>query len=292
MTGIETRRNLSNNGSLEVGRDCALIDCIASEGTKHNILVHAGCTLTGVEAANSYYAGQPKALMVWNEDTPEGQDLTFVNCHAHDEFEGNATAYYGHRNISGSFGQIVLRGCRADHVQVALPAIGDCAGVTIDGCDLWVLGCMVNTTIMGSVIRGNFRCLNMVGSPVVMLRDSLIVASYSAMDGADVVVFSPYPGATLNIQRSRVEGTVKDGSNYMLDGICMDGPNANLVSRFNNFLNLAHFYMIDAEGYTLDSDYNQFNGPLLSTSFRLPGWQWKTIPDWKTATGQDSHSTP
>jgi hypothetical protein len=292
IEGLHTRRNLCNNGSLEVGRYCTLKDCLASEGTKHNLLVHGGCALVNVEAANSYYAGQSKVLMVWNQDSPQGEDVVFVNCYGHDEFEGDAAAFYGHPNVSGSFGRIVLRGCRADHVQVALPAVGDCAGVIIDSSDLWVVACTVNTTITDSTIRGNFRCLNLNSSPTVTMRNSTILSSCSVADsGADCVVMIGGDGATLDIQNSRITGTLKDGADYMLNGICFLGI-GTLISRNNVFENLAHFYTFDGATYSVDSDYNQFNGPILAGSFRLPGWVWKTIPGWKEATGQDSHSTP
>ncbi len=292
VTGIHTRRNLGNNGSLEVGRNSVLTDCVASEGTKHNILVHGGATLKAVEAANSYYAGQAKVLVSWNEDVAEGQDITLLDCYAHDEFEGNATAFYGHRNVSGTFGRILLRGCRTDHVLAALPASDEYAEVIIDRCDLWVIGCAVDTTITNSVIRGNLRCLNIVWGPVITIRDSLVIGNYSALDGSDTIIYAPLDGARLDIQRSRVEGTLKDGQDQMTNGIWMSGASATLISRNNTFLNLARFYMIDTDGYTVDSDYNTFSGPIVWSSFRLPGWQWKTIPQWKTETGQDSHSTP
>jgi hypothetical protein len=292
VTGIHTRRNLGGNGSLEVAPDSALVNCLASEGTKHNILVHGNCTVTGCEMADSYFDGQSKVMAVWNADSPSGEDVTFVNCYAHDEFEGTAVGFYGHRNVSGSFGRITLRGCRSDHVLAGFPAVGECREVLIEDSDLWVVGCAVDTTIRNSIVRGNLRCLNTVGGPVVTIRNCRIVANYTALDGADAVVYSPYPGATLDMQNSSVEGSLKDGPDLMVNGLWMDGTNTTLVSHHNTFVNLAHYYMFDAEGYKVDSDDNVFEEPILASSFRLPGWQWKTIAQWREITGQDLHSTP
>ncbi|HVX65007.1 MAG TPA: right-handed parallel beta-helix repeat-containing protein, partial [Bryobacteraceae bacterium] len=292
VTGIHTRRNLGNNGSLEVGPSCTVVDCLASEGTKHNLLVHGNCTVIGCEVADSYYSGESKVLAVWNADSPDGESVTFVNCYAHDEFEGTAVGYYGHRNVSGSFGRITLRGCRAENVQAAFPAVGECREVVIEDCDLWVVTCAVDTTIRNSTIRGIFRCLNTVGGPVVTVRNCRIVATQTALEGADSVVYAPYPGATLDLQDSIVEGSLKDGPDLMVNGIWMNGADSRLTSLRNTFVNLAHFYMLDSEGYSVTSDNNVFQGPILASSFRLPGWQWKTLAQWREITGQDLHSTP
>jgi hypothetical protein len=127
-------------------------------------------------------------------------------------------------------------------------------------------------------------------APIVTVRDSAIVCGDSGLDGGDCAVFISNDGATLDIQRSSITGMLKDGADNMLNGIWFLGT-GTLVSRNNTFENLAHFYTFDGASYSADSDDNQFNGPILASSFRVPGWTWKTLAEWR-ALGHDSHSTP
>ncbi len=286
ISGLRTRRNLSNNGSLEVRRFCSVSNCLVEEGTKHNLLIYPGCTLTNVEAANSYYNAQPKALFVWNADVFSGEDITFINCYAHDEFEpATSVGFYGHPNLSGMLGTVSLIGCRTGVLQGALPAMDSVSRVAIDSSDLWIVALRCPAAIRNSTLRGG-RALNLVGAISVTVRDCAIVSPET--NEFEYMVYLLDAGASLDLQRCTVTGPHTDGVTTAANGIYFPAV-GSLISRNNTFNGVSRAYCFDVAGYTVDSDYNRFLH-VYATPFRVPYWVMKTLPEWQAETGQDLHS--
>jgi hypothetical protein len=112
VIGIETRRNLHENGSTKVGRYSLLQDCLFREGSKHNVFVGTGAQLIDCQAIDAYYAGQSAAMYVYNANSPQGEGITFINCLAFNSTEDTRiNGFFGHKNIAGSFGTVRFIRC-------------------------------------------------------------------------------------------------------------------------------------------------------------------------------------
>lgn len=113
VENIHTRRNLQNDGSLAIGPNSAAYGCVATEGTKHNILCGTGCYLYECDAIDAYYGSDYYTLFVANEDTPAYEGVIFEKCRAIlNQYEGlYSTGIYGHYNTSGGFGTIKVVDC-------------------------------------------------------------------------------------------------------------------------------------------------------------------------------------
>ena len=80
VTGIETRRNLHDDGSLVVKRYARITDVVCRDGTKHNLLYGGESILTGVIAQEAYYTGGPSSSMfVLNQNDANNENCTLVD---------------------------------------------------------------------------------------------------------------------------------------------------------------------------------------------------------------------
>lgn len=103
VSGIHTRRNLHCNGSLSVYANGLLTDCVASEGSKHNVYVGPGTVLTNVEADRGYFTGDAM-MVVHNGSGVANANVTYINCSAHDFTGPSAAGFGGHTNDGSKFG--------------------------------------------------------------------------------------------------------------------------------------------------------------------------------------------
>jgi hypothetical protein len=110
LRGIAARRNLCCNGSIELQGQ--IYDCLAWEGNKHNVIVGPGTYCYNVLAQDFYYP-PGASVFVWNCNVGHGEDVTFDQCSVSctnppantlDYYASDA--WYGHVNVSGSFGTI------------------------------------------------------------------------------------------------------------------------------------------------------------------------------------------
>ncbi len=284
---IYTRRNLGRNGSLVGGPTSVFVNCLAESGNKHNVYCGPGSVLIDVEASQAYYGGSNATLFVFNANTPAGEPVTFDSCYAHNtSYLGNAVGFYGHANVSGSFGTVTFRNCRSNNVQTAF-GVGDAnanalvfEGGTSTGCQY-------------------------VCTPVVQ---TVVVTTFTATS-TDITFGGLATGGTLTLGSSTLKTTNGFGNTIYLTHTCtvvatnnsIDSSHGkafyadpliavNLTSRQNSFLNQAYNYSLPA-GYALDSDYNIYStasNPVGRVALGTNDWLYA---DYKTATGQDAHST-
>ncbi len=133
IRGVATRRNAANNGSIQFYGNAT--DVTAYEGTKHNVLVHSGSTLTNVAAIEAYYPAGGIMFIV-NENVGLGESTYFVNCAAaitnSPASVGGIDGFYGHLNVSGTLGVMYYYGVKAWGLNQAIGAEG-ADSVIVDG---------------------------------------------------------------------------------------------------------------------------------------------------------------
>jgi hypothetical protein len=137
VTGIETKRNLYESGSLRVGRSARLIDCTCSDGSKHNLYYKDGTYLQNVTATNAYYGGTNGVMFIYNENTPAGLGISHVDCTAQltgntvSLSNGHISGFGGHNNTSGNFGAVAYAGCMVQDLLVGWSVPRHGASLTI-----------------------------------------------------------------------------------------------------------------------------------------------------------------
>jgi hypothetical protein len=128
IQGIDTRRNMHNDGSLILGPFNNAIDCVASEGQYHNVFVSQGCSLTNV-VANGAFHPQAMGLFIW-DPVANGENLYFENCQAllANYVPGMGGGFGGHG--TGALGTVTFKNC------------------TVQNCDLGFAGNIATSMIV------------------------------------------------------------------------------------------------------------------------------------------------
>jgi hypothetical protein len=112
-TGITTRRNCHNDGSLRTGRYARRTNGRFEDGGKHNVYVSDGSTLTDCVADDLYYNSVSATLFVHHETTPAGLGVTYTRCQAIKRTaQQGAQGWNGHSS-SGNFGLVQWIDCEA-----------------------------------------------------------------------------------------------------------------------------------------------------------------------------------
>jgi hypothetical protein len=289
ISGLHTRRNLSNNGSLEVRKNCYVSDCLVSEGTKHNMLVNGGTVVSGVEVADAYYNGLSKVALVWNQDYGNDEDVTLINCYLHNTFDpAGDVGLYGHVNLGGHFGTVTIRGCRVEN-RYPLGGLDPATNVVVEGSTFVGQSNFAGeATLSDSTFTGLFRVISASHSTAkVTIRRCHVVSTGSNPLAYDCAIYADSDGIVFDVQDSTIIGAPGTTADDTINMFSAAGT-VTLTSRNNVFKNYAHFYLIDGSTYTVDSDYNDFQAPIIGW-FRLT-WAWTTIAQWQ-ALGHDVHST-
>lgn len=286
ITGIHTMKSLHNDGSLRGGIHSTLVDCKASLGSLHNIYVRTGSKLVGCVAQDGYAGATNLTLFVGNDNSPNNEGLTFVNCQAiSSSFDAHAVGFYCHRNVSGSFGVVVYQGCsavncnngfHADHVSQV-----NVSNVTLTACNYGFRIGAYSWNIAGARVSGACsRVLDVLGAGAIVAEglDVDIDANNSLFiyvpAAASVVVsdsnFRAASGAGLN----RIFYSSHAGASFQVSG-CAFGDTG-----------IANYYYLPAVA-SLVSDYNCFDAE--SKNFNYNGATYSTVTLWKAA-GYDTNS--
>ncbi len=285
-TGIHTRRNLHNNGSLSVYAHCTLTDCVASEGAKHNVYVGPGSKLTRVEADRAYSTGDGM-MFVYNGANVGGGNVTFVDCYAHDFTGPSAAGFGGHANDSSLFGTITWEGCRVEGCTRGYTA-GNVLGTTAIGCtanqESEANGAALYTDATAVLIDSCTLPGNPGNGRGVQIRSNDVVATIRncALSG----------NTSVFVQGDRSSLTL-EGNTLVNDGFCLyaNGTEFTVHSSGNSFESPVLYYFCDKAPALIASDGNTFVSPGMGNRFEMPsGTRWN-LEGWK-ATGQDTHSTP
>ena len=131
IEGIQTRRNLHNDGSLILGPSTTAINCLATDGQYHNVFVSPGCRLTNVVASGAYHPSA-MGLFIWNP-AANGEDIYFENCQAllATYTTGMGGGFGGHG--TGALGTVTFKNCTTQNCDLGL-AGGLATNLVITGC--------------------------------------------------------------------------------------------------------------------------------------------------------------
>jgi hypothetical protein len=110
VSGLHARRNLGNQGALKIGDRSFVTNTTLEDGTVHLSVVGEGAYWTDVTLLNMYSGAIGNIALVLNDDTPTGLASTFKRmAYTQTAATGNE-CYYGHTNVSGTFGPVILDG--------------------------------------------------------------------------------------------------------------------------------------------------------------------------------------
>lgn len=272
--GIWTRRQLGNDGSLVMGKYGYAENCLATEGSKHNVYSRTGSQLVNCEAVDRYYPALSDSLFVFNENTPAGEGISYTGCYAHSTApDGAADGFYGHYNTSGSFGSVKFKDCNTKNLRRGIYAEGGVGAVTVDG---------------GSHIANT--------SAHIFANTSLSVTGTTFREAGNYNVWMFAAGITLTLDR-----VVSDGKDFYGDKanqtitatnsvfgptdipLFLTGSGCTVNAHYNTFGLVTQQYIF-CEG-TVNADHNSYVTPAArgNYAFRNGGnyysWAaWQALP--------------
>lgn len=287
IDGIETRRNLGEDGSLRLGRFGRLENCVCRDGSKHNLYVRTGTVIKKVEAVDAYYAGNPASLFIYNDDSPNSEGVTFERCIARcTKRDARTTGFYGHRNVSGDFGLLKYDHCQAINCNLGFQ--GNHA-TEVQLTDLIVKDCTFSirtggTMLTGTGLRVTGPCSMVVGitSGEPKVRLSRI---NTQVDCENTLIVYTKSGGDITISDSIFQGTSFIGANRIF---YIENAKTSLQLTRNVYGDgFAHVYYMPQVG-SLTSDNNCFESE--KSSFKLNGFDFAMVSDWQRSTNQDINS--
>lgn len=282
VSGIQTRRNLLNDGSLRLAGTFPRIDsCLATEGTKHNILVGAGALVTNTTARDLYFGGQQGILFVYNANTPSGQPITFRGCTAtNTAFVANSIGFFGHSNVSGNYGLVTLDTCSVSNCTNAMiPNNGTYFHIlspSISGCSFGIQQWMDGSITGGSIA--------VVGRCVEHAFDGITSVISGVAMSCSTTNTSCIWGASAHNSIVSLTSCSFTGSN----SIAQLGTGSVLTSNGNTLIGGFMYNLPAYANFTFVGDNNNYSGG--SESVLING-SFQSLALWKAATGQDVHST-
>lgn len=286
ITGVHTMKSLHNDGSLRGGTGSILVDCKASKGSLHNVYIRTGSKLIGCIAEDGYCGTTNLSLFVGNENSPNNEGLTFVNCQAISSgFDAHATGFYCHRNVSGSFGEVLYQGCTALSCNVGFHAdhVGEVVAhnATLTGCNYGFRMGAYPWTVEGATVSGACsRVVEFLGAATATIRgldvdinanNSLLIYAGAA---ANAVITDCNFRATSYSGMNRIIYANHAGAMYNVSGC---------VFQKTGF---ANYYYLPAIA-SLISNHNCFDDETLT--FQINGVSYGTVSQWKAA-GYDLNS--
>lgn len=289
LKGVDCRRNLSESGSIRIGRSSMLAECYAREGNKHNIYYEDGCVLFGVQALDAYYNGS-QTLFVYNENTPIGMGIIHFGCIADADSDGSApiagtTGFYGHKNVSGDFGNVIYESCIAKRCYSGFEP-GNCNGI-LNSCTIEEVSIAVRN--QDNITLNDCDFLNAIINAIEIGMDDKIVtvnggtlsAVSATMNAAPIIVGAGITGATLVMDgvTLRAEPSGSFYAIYALQaGFTINVQRCTFPYAHNNVYRL----LADA---VITSDYNNLK---VGAGFRVDATTY-TIAQWQLL-GHDTHS--
>lgn len=287
ITGIETRRNLHEDGSAIFGRSSVVANCTFSDGSKHNTLCNDGSLLVDCVAAKAYYGTSPSTLYVFNEATPAGLGVTFRRCTATMPiFNAKVAGFFGHKNTSGNFGVVTYDDCIAERVTTGFYG-NDATSMVISGCEardcLYSCSLTQNTTITNLLAYSTIaahRCVDLPAAITVTI-DGLKFCSQNTTTGAAI-----YSTVVVNLTMTNCQFAATGVANRSVIRL---GNSSSVLNSNNNQFGTGWTWIYNhASGAvpTITSDLNCF----LSQNFNNGGTTYNTLALWQAGTGQDALS--
>jgi len=286
INGIVGIGNLGESGSFRIGKSSILYGCQALEGNKHNVYTRTGCWIENMTASLSYYGTGTMGLFAYNEDTPNSEGITYLNCIANMGGVLNSlqTGFMGHNNVSGVFGSITYTGCTVADCLAAFG--GQHATFTLTNCTVSNcvsgLAAYANTTISG----GTWTTISAVGRLVSCLVTGLTISA-TGLTGSHQEHGFFNSGATCTFVLTNCTLTCSgNGANVWMQGATSN----NLTSNGNHFTHGGGGYTpywFNNANYTFTGDNNNYKaaGTMYAAGFL-------TFAQWQAAVApQDANST-
>lgn len=298
--GIEGRRNLGYGGSLRLSAGGSLYNCIARDGTVHNIFIQENCVLENVSAIGCAAGGLDITMFIWYMDNPSGGPIYFTNCVADPlSFINNNVGGFGGHAGAGSFGEISFDSCTANNFPLAFsggPPVLSLINCTALNCTQ-VVAC--NSGGITNIVGGTFSSTHSGAVAMIALEagsDAVINISGGAVFDAGATagvnsaavlnILSSAVGVSLSIQNCTLQ-------NYIYGVRWNDSGSFTCL---NNSMTASgggvqHIGFVGVVATQLNSDFNTFSGGD-STMFQYDTSGAISLTAWRTITGQDTHSTP
>lgn len=270
LEGIWTRRNYCNNGSMVftgIARDC-----VASEGSKHNLLVGPGSYLKSVIANEAYYT-ETGIMFVFNANSSNYDPVTFEDCVAvvsSDSPSSSISGWYGHVNVSGAFGTATYRRCIGS---------GLVTGISTGSTNTVIMDCAITNRPGGSgsacvIANGPINVTNSIlhsdSQQAIALNDSHLNLFGSLLCGQ--CSFS-----ILN----QGDSITAIANTFASPGWALYSYSQPVTFYSNAFLGSVSVGIFDTNNYTGDFNYGNVGGRYEYSNYSLP--------QWRALTGNDLH---
>lgn len=285
LVNLAAQRNLHNDGSIRLGKFGIASNVIAYAGQKHSILSRAGTYHYNVQALGAYFPATlgNLSLFIFNENTPNLEGITYDGCNADRQSTPgtNDSGYFGHVNTSGNFGVVRFLNSSAENTDFGFGTGTTTANIAYNltadrtnnagvqtGGGMWHIA---NSHLMG------------VTRSVVMFGSANITNTTLTGPSGVGSIYMAISGLSLSVAGSTFTSAVGIYS--------AQGATSTIYSHNNNFTGTGtQFYQFPTASLpAIDSDGNAF-AP--SGAFAVVNGIVYTLPQWRTLSGQDAHSTP
>lgn len=283
---IVTRLNQGNNGSFVMGLGGIAKNVLAIEGGKHNVYILDNGYLYNVQAVRSSYPVS-STLFVLNANTPTGANTTYDSCIAVNEgIAALPQSWLAHVNTGGSFGTVFwlnstsaggVQGFASDNIQQGILYNVQNSGASASGLAVgggfW--------TVLNSNLGGS-NSINVSGPATLTVSNTTIKAGvFILMTGGS--------GPTLIDLEHDI---FQNGGVQVFEQTTIG--NVKIISKNNNFAAVVSgdMYWFKGSGGDFLSDFNNFPAFVTATTAFTDGTTNYTLPQWRTLSGQDLHSTP
>jgi hypothetical protein len=288
LRGIHCRRNVSVNGSIFVGKDSIVSECVAEDGNKHNMFVRGGSIVSKSLIDNCYYGAGNSLLFVAYENTNPQTDVVISQSVCKIDTPSMEVSGFAGHTTTGTFKQITVTDCAAfncgngfnfadtDSVTLNNP-IASTVGL-VSGAGVAASG---RVDIYGGMLVNASAISAGTGADVVVRGGTVLEAN----SGSGQIVRGIATGAlSVDIQDSVI-------TNSLSWLVQVSAPSSNLIFQNNKYNNTLLGYDIsDASTASLMvSDFNIWSQEAVQN--RLDGVTYTTLTEYKAATGKDQNST-
>jgi hypothetical protein len=289
VSGIRTRREAGAVGSLYLGLNAIATDVVADQGGKHNILIGSG-VVARANATDWYWgAGQPIVFDSYTKSAGQSsrfEDATVTSTRGRTLGWG----WGGHTNGLVSYVLLECVRCSINGIENAYyvsPAGAADASHLVD-CETTDVTRAVFAAVPTTVTRGTFladKSIVLGASTTVTVSGATLRANIAAEHPVQLTV----AGASVSIADSIIQGTAGADTNYGI--IVTDAGVITSVLR-TTFTSTRRAWSVPAGYANVTADYNDYAGLEQPALGFVIGGVTKTLAEWRTATGQDAHSTP
>lgn len=286
ISGIHTRCNLEENGSILIYKQSTVNDCLIADGSRHNLYLGEGSVLTNTTLRNAYYGAGSYSLLVCYSATGTGLGFTCENCTCENTkggIDGLGTAFYGH-TTSGSLGAVAYRNIAASNLGYGLDTGTSASSITIEtfdasNCTYGIIA-GISLTVSGFThsIDTNRRGITLSAGVTLNLSDSTTTLTGTYASGH---IYTAGAGVTINVE----DCTFIDNNAQSI--IYAVATGASVYCRNCTFDHVTRAFNIAATG-AVDSDYNRFTDDIANI---LNGTTYNTLALWVAGTDNDTHST-